>query len=74
MIRKKTKVRKNGSKLETGNKGKMAMNGINKSLFAQLNDKRFYFADSIISLPEELRQYKKDSNKKIELLIQENRL
>ena len=50
------------------------MNGINKSLFAQLNDKRFYFADSIISLLEELRQYKKDSNKKIELLIQENRL
>lgn len=52
----------------------MAMNAINKSLFAQLNDKRFYFADGIISLPEELRQYKKDSNKKIELLIQENRL
>ena len=54
-------------------KGKMAMKAINKSLFVQLKNKRFYFVDGIISFPEELRQYKKDPNKKTEQLIQENR-
>ena len=40
--------------------GKMAMKTINKSLFVQLKNKRFYFVDGIISFLEELRQYKKD--------------
>ena len=51
-------------------KRKVTMTAITKSLFAQLNDKRFYFSYGVISLPighpalKKLRQYIKDLGKK----------
>ena len=52
----------------------MIMTSSNKVKFAQLNDKRYYFSDGIVSLPfghpslEEIRNYKK-SLKDIHLII-----
>ena len=56
----------------------MIMTSSNKVKFAQLNDKRYYFSDGIVSLPfghpslEEIRNYKK-SLKGMHLIIQEEK-
>ena len=56
----------------------MIMTSSNKVKFAQLNDKRYYFSDGIVSLPfghpslEEIRNYKK-SLKDMHLIIQEEK-
>ena len=53
-------------------KGKMATHKIKKSKFSQLNDKRFYFPNAIVSLPfghlalREIDEYKKDKGQRIE--------
>ena len=56
----------------------MIMTSTNKVKFAQLNDKRYYFSDGIVSLPfghpllEEIRNYKK-SFKDIKLVIEDEK-
>ena len=53
-------------------KGEMTTYRITKSKFSQLNDKRFYFPNAIISLPfghqvlQEIDQYKKNQGQRIE--------
>ena len=53
-------------------KGEMTTYGITKSKFSQLNDKRFYFPNAIISLLfghqalEKIEQYKKNQGQRIE--------
>ena len=56
----------------------MIMTSCDKVKFAQLNDKRYYFSDGIVSLPfghpslNEIRNYKK-SLKDIHLVIEEEK-
>ena len=56
----------------------MIMTSSNKVKFAQLNDKRYYFSDGIVSLPfghpllEKIREYK-NSLKDIHLVIDEEK-
>ena len=53
-------------------KGEMTTHKIRKSKFSQLNDKRFYFLNAVISLPfghfslSEIDEYKKDKGQRIE--------
>ena len=53
-------------------KGEMTTHKIKKSKFSQLNDKRFYFPNAIVSLPFghlvlcEIDKYKKDKGRRIE--------
>ena len=53
-------------------KGEMTTYKIKKSKFSQLNDKRFYFLNAIVSLPfghislQEIDEYKKNNGRKIE--------
>ena len=53
-------------------KGEMTTHKIKKSKFSQLNDKRFYFPNAIVSLPfghlalREIDEYKKDKGQRIE--------
>ena len=53
-------------------KGEMTTHKIIKSKFSQLNDKRFYFPNAVVSLPfghyafKELDKFKKDKGQKIE--------
>ena len=53
-------------------KGEMTTYRITKSKFSQLNDKRFYFSNAIISLPfghqvlNEIDQYRKNQGQRIE--------
>ena len=53
-------------------KGAMTTHKITKTKFSQLNDKRFYFANGIISLPfghlslNEIDEYKKNKGRRIE--------
>ena len=53
-------------------KGEMTTHTIKKSKFSQLNDKRFYFPNAVISLPhghsalKELDDFKKDKGRRIE--------
>ena len=60
-------------------KGEMTSHQIVKSKFSQLNDKRFYFPNSTISLPyghqalDELDQYKKNKGQRIEDYFLKNR-
>ena len=52
---------------------------IEKSKFAQINDKRYYFSDGIVSLPfsnpflHEINQFKKDKIQKIEAFLLEKK-
>ena len=54
----------------------MVLEEIEKSKFAQINDKRYYFSDGIVSLPfshpylHEIVQFKIDKKQKIESLLQ----
>ena len=56
----------------TVKKGNMTTNQVEKKKFSQINDKRFYFPDAIVSLPfgdealKELEKYKKKKEQKIE--------
>ena len=53
-------------------KGEMATHKIRKNKFSQLNDKRFYFFNAVVSLPfghlnlNEIDEYKKDKGRRIE--------
>ena len=53
-------------------KGEMSMYSIKKNKFSQLNDKRFYFPNAIVSVPfghfslAEIDEYKKDKGQRIE--------
>ena len=53
-------------------KNEMVLEQIEKSKYAQMNVKRYYFSDGIVSLPfshpflHEINQFKKDKNKKTE--------
>ena len=53
----------------------MVLEQTEKSKYAQVNDKRYYFSDGIVSLPfshsflHEINQLKKDKNKKIQLFV-----
>ena len=57
---------------------KMILEEIEKSKFAQINDKRYYFSDGTVSLPfshpllHKINQFKKEK-KKIELYLQEEK-
>ena len=57
----------------------MILEEIEKSKFAQINDKRYYFSDGIVSLPfshlylHEIVQFKRDKKQKIELFLQEEK-
>ena len=54
---------------------KMILQEIEKSKFAQINDKRHYFSDGIVSLPishpylHEIVKFKRDKKKKIEAFL-----
>ena len=56
----------------SGKKGEMTTHQIIKSKFSQLNDKRFYFPNAIISLPfghsalKKLYEFKKNKGQRIE--------
>ena len=57
----------------------MVLEQIEKSKFAQINDKRYCFSDGTVSLPfshpflHEINQFKKDRNKKIEAFLLEEK-
>ena len=57
----------------------MVLKKIEKLKFAQINDKRYYFSDGIVSLPfshpllHEINQFKKEKKQKIELYLQEEK-
>ena len=48
----------------------MVLEEIEKSKFAQINDKRYYFSDRIVSLPFSHPYFKIDKKQKIESLLQ----
>ena len=58
---------------------KMILQEIEKSKFAQINDKRHYFSDGIVSLPishpylHEIVKFKRDKKKKIEAFLQQEK-
>ena len=61
----------------------MVLEEIEKSKFVQINDKRYYFSDGIVSLPfshallhesNQLKKKKKKKNQKIELYLQEENI
>ena len=60
-------------------KGEMTTHKIIKSKFSQLNDKRFYFPNAIVSLPfghealSEIDKYKKDKGQRIEQYFLQSR-
>ena len=53
-------------------KGEMSIYSFKKNKFSQLNDKRFYFPNAIVSVPfghfslAEIDEYKKDKGQRIE--------
>ena len=55
----------------------MILQEIEKSKFAQINDKRYYFSDSIVSLPfchpclHEIVHFKQNKKQKIESFLRE---
>ena len=57
----------------------MVLEQTEKSKYVQVNDKRYYFSDGIVSLPfshsflHEINQLKKDKNKKIKLFVRTTR-
>ena len=57
----------------------MILQEIEKSKFTQINDKRYYFSDGIVSLPfchlylHETVQFKRDKKQKIEAFLQEEK-
>ena len=57
----------------------MVLKKIEKSKFAQINDKQYYFSDGIVSLPfshhllHEINQLKKEKKQKTELYLQEEK-
>ena len=64
----------------TDKKGDMITTQVKKTKFSQINDKRFYFPDAVVSLPfghralKELEKYKKKKGQKIENYFLEKRL
>ena len=68
---------KQKQKLLSIKNNKMILQEIEKSKFAQINDKRHYFSDGIVSLPfshpylHEIVKFKREKNKKIEALLQQ---
>ena len=56
-------------------KGEMVTTSVVKTKFSQLNDKRFYFPNAIISLPyghpslREIADFKKEKGQKIEIFL-----
>ena len=63
----------------TVKKGDMTTTQVEKTKFSQINDKRFYFPDAVVSLPfghralKELEKYKKKKGQKIENYFLEKR-
>ena len=63
----------------TVKKNKIILETVEKSKFAQINDKRYYFEDGIISLPfshpylNEIIQYKEQKKQRIENWIQDEK-
>ena len=57
----------------------MVLEQIEKSKFAQINDKRCYFSDGTVSLPfshpflREINQFEKDKNQEIEAFLLEEK-
>ena len=60
-------------------KNEMVLEQIEKSKYAQINVKRYYLGDGIVSLPfshpflHEINQFKKDKNQKIEAFLLEEK-
>ena len=61
-------------------KGDMIKTTVTKTKFSQLNDKRFYFPDGILSLPyghpslEEIENFKSEQGQKIEKYFWEKKM
>ena len=57
----------------------MILQEIETSKFAQINDKRYYFSDGIVSLPfshpylHEIVKFKRDKKQKIEAFLQQEK-
>ena len=72
-------VEKQKQKRFTIKNNKMILEEIEKSKFVQINDKRYYFSDGIVSLPFshpyllDIVQFKRDKKRKLESLLQEEK-
>ena len=72
-------VEKQKQKRFTIKNNEMILEEIEKSKFVQINDKRYYFSDGIVSLPFshpyllDIVQFKRDKKRKLESLLQEEK-